>query len=114
MSKRKVKPLSPDEAAKEARADIPDFVIEAVNNLLKKHLTSGYATLRQDEVIAEILRLSNQELTRQQIFDNKWLDFEPIFEEEGWVVEYDKPGYNETYEPTFDFKDKRKRNTLHG
>lgn len=114
MSKRKIKPLSPDEVADKARASIPDFVIEAVNNLLQKELTQGYATLRQDEVVKEIMRLAPEGTKQQEIFDNKWLDFEPVFEKAGWSVDYDNPGYNESYEPTFDFKDKRKRNTLHG
>jgi hypothetical protein len=114
MSKRKVKPLSPDEAADKAQSEMPDFVIEAVNNLLQKELHQGYATLRQEDVMKEIMRLAPEGTKRQDVFDNKWLDFEPIFEKAGWSVEYDKPGYNESYEPTFDFKDKRKRGSLYG
>jgi len=104
---RTVKPLSPDEAAQQAAADIPDFVIEAVNNLLKKKLNNGYATIFRDDIIDEIIRTSKQEVTRQQIFDNKWLDFEPIFGDVGWDVEYDKPGYNETYKANFKFAKKK-------
>lgn len=30
--------------------------------------------------------------------DHGWLDLEDIYRDEGWTVEYDSPGYNETYE----------------
>jgi len=45
------------------------------------------------------------------IFDNHWLDVEPIFEDCGWKVEYDKPGFNENYPATFKFTPKREKNS---
>lgn len=46
---------------------------------------------------------------RQEIFDNGWLDIETVYEDSGWSVEYDKPGYNESYEASWTFKPKRKK-----
>ncbi len=105
----KVKPLSPTKVKQAAINAVPDFVIQAVNNLLAKECRGEcqYATLRQTDIIDEILRV-NPKVKRDQIFANHWLDFEGVFERAGWDVRYDKPAYNENwYEPSFDFKAKR-------
>jgi len=39
---------------------------------------------------------------------NNWLDVGKIYENAGWKVEYDRPGFNESYEATFSFTAKRK------
>ena len=46
-------------------------------------------------------------IKKGDIFTNNWLDIEPLYEDIGWKVTYDKPGFNETYEATFTF-DKKK------
>jgi hypothetical protein len=105
----KVKPLSPKKVKQAASDAIPDFVIKAVNNLLAKECRGDrqYATLRQTDIVAEILRV-NPKVKREDIWKYRWLDFEGVFERAGWEVNYDKPGYNESwYEPSFDFKAKR-------
>lgn len=44
------------------------------------------------------------DVTREQIYENRWLDIEDSYRAVGWHVEYDKPGYCESYEATFTFK----------
>jgi hypothetical protein len=100
-----MKPLSPSEVEKKAQSDIPDCVIDAVNNLLVKEYRNGSATLRQKDILKEIRRI-DENMTSTILFENGWMDFEPIFRKAGWSVEYDKPGYNEDYEATFKFKKK--------
>lgn len=47
-------------------------------------------------------------LTKDEIFDNHWLDIEDIYREQGWKVKYDKPGYNEeSFKPYFEFSVKK-------
>jgi hypothetical protein len=103
MNNNSVVPLSPDEVIEGQGDHIPDIVITAVNNLLKKEYNKIDATFSQDDIINEIRRL-NPATTRRGIFENKWLDFEPIFERVGWDIEYDKPGYNEDYVAKFTFR----------
>ena len=43
---------------------------------------------------------------RQKIYDQGWLDFEPLYREVGWNVEYDKPAYYEHYDAYFKFTKK--------
>jgi len=101
------KVISPDEILLEEQ--IPEFVIQAVNNLLKLKFMGGEAYIYQDDIMKEALKLCpDPEITRQDIFNNKWMDFEPLFENNGWSVRYDKPGYNESYRANFTFTKKKK------
>lgn len=99
-----MKPLTPKELAGSAGTDIPELIIEAVNNLLKKKYRRGQDSviLKQADIMAEIIRL-NPELKPATVYENGWMDFEPVFERAGWVVKYDKPAYCETYAATFEF-----------
>jgi hypothetical protein len=40
------------------------------------------------------------------MFNKHWFDIEDIYRKAGWAVEFDKPGYNESYESFFVFKKK--------
>jgi hypothetical protein len=43
---------------------------------------------------------------QSEVYAKGWLNFEAIYEEAGWKVVYDKPGYNETYDANFTFTKK--------
>jgi hypothetical protein len=105
-----MKPLSPNEIVIKKATSIPEFVIEAVNNVLAKEYNGSQAILLQEDIINEILRIYNStrhdDISREHIFKSGWLDFEGLFSQAGWNVEYDKPGYNETYPPRFTFTPK--------
>lgn len=95
------KPITPSQASKKRQADIPAFVFEIINRLITENLSlSGTATIRQENVEAEIRR----HLKEGEQFPSSWLDVESLYREAGWEVEYDKPGYNESYPATFTFK----------
>ena len=96
-----MKPITPEEASKKKLADIPDAVIEAFNTLIIKNFNGTSSTVKQDDVMA--LLTKDETLTRRQIYDNNWLDVEDLYRAVGWKVEYDKPGYNESYPATFKF-----------
>lgn len=91
------RPIGPDDVQK----SIPDFVIEAVNELInEKHKDGGFNILQsliKDRIMSKT----------EQDFDWAWMDFEPIYRNAGWNVSYDKPAYCETYEAYFTFS-KRK------
>lgn len=106
-----VKPITPSQVIKKKKDGIPDFVIEAFNTLIAKNFNGHSSTLRQEDVLQVILAASPEGTTSDKVFDEHWLDVEDIFRKAGWDVEYDKPAYNETYEPTFKFTPKgSKRN----
>ena len=100
----KVKPISPQEARANQKASIPDFVIAAFNEMISKKIGgSKSVTIRQDDVVELALKNAPEGTTSQTLFNNNWLDVEPLFAEQGWKVSYDKPGYCESYPATFTF-----------
>src|ERR1700727_2547589 len=100
-----VKPITPAEARKNKNHEIPDFVMQAFNEEILQKFDGHSARVKQDDVIHRIMVKSERAIasgagtgaiTREDLFDNHWLDVETIFQDAGWMVEYDKPAYNET------------------
>jgi hypothetical protein len=94
------KAIRPSEVAKAKRNSMPAAVIESFNELIVENFCNGSATVTQPDVVK---RMIEKGLTSSDIFKNGWLDVEGIFEAGGWEVNYDKPGYNESYEANFTF-----------
>lgn len=99
-----VKPITPAEAARGTAK--PDFVIQAFNEMIASKMSGGQARFTQYEVMDRICSLSGLTMTTSDILHSGWLDVEPLFREAGWSVEYDKPGYCESYKAFFIFKQK--------
>lgn len=100
-----MKPLAPWDINGMMGEIIPDVIIESVNNLLKKKYRGRAVKLTQDEIIKEIQRLDIN-IKREKIFEESWMDFEILFEKNGWKVIYDKPGFNESYPANYTFTPK--------
>jgi len=81
---------------------IPDFVIEAFNELIASYWDGKSSTFKQDDVVKLIIQKSSIE--RNEIFSKRLLDIETLFKD--WDVDYDKPAYGEDYEARFTFKPK--------
>ena len=92
--------LSPKEVVNARKASMPDVVIEVFNQLIAEKFNGHNAVVHQDQVVKELVAKG---LDRGDIFQKGWLDVEDIYRKKGWKVEYDKPGYNESYEAYFDF-----------
>ena len=98
-----MKPITPRQALKDKVTVLPDGVIKVFNFLIVSNLADGEACISQKEAVTALVK---EGFTRNEIFKKGWLDIEDIYRAAGWEVEYDKPGYNETYEPTFTFSKK--------
>jgi len=96
-----IKPITPEEIGEAKTAAIPDYVFTAVNNLIARKYTQGRSKFTQKEVIAEIQ--FSVTVDRSTLFDKGYLNFEEAYEDAGWSVKYDKPGYNESYAANFTF-----------
>lgn len=98
------KPISPEEVSDEKLKQIPPEVIEAFNFLIaqKYNPDSKSSRVLQDDVITEIGK--RIQIERAEIFNLKYLDVEDIYRREGWIVTYDKPAYNESYDASFIFR----------
>lgn len=93
---------------------VPDFVMEAWNEIIAEKFDDGRSYITQTAIVDRIMRKAppagrgGVRITRTTIFDRGWLNIESKFRQAGWIVKYDKPGYNETYEANFTFTPKRK------
>lgn len=107
------KPIGPDDIAEHKLKTLPSYDVEAWNEIIAKNYSGSSSIVKQDdaiELIQEKYRIAHDSYdgrSRQMIFDEKWLEIEPLYEAEGWKVEYDKPDYNETYGAFFTFRKKR-------
>lgn len=102
-TEKTVKPITPDEVVSEKGRAIPPEVIEAFNECIARSYIDGAARVGQDTVV-ERIRARLPGVARCQIFEWHWLDVEPLYEEAGWEVEYNKPAYCETHEAFFMFR----------
>ncbi len=103
----KVHPIRPEDVAKEKERSFPDEAISSFNELIVQNYNSGSAIIKLEDVVALMIKKG---LERADILDKGWLNVEDIYCSSGWIVECDRPGYNESYPATFVFK--RKSNKM--
>lgn len=95
-------PVSPLEAAELKTEQIPDEVFIVFNGLIAQNLMYGRSNVKQKEVVAQ---LKEQDMSRKDIFDKRWLDIEDSYRAEGWQVTYSSPSYGDTgFDPYYTFK----------
>lgn len=96
-------PIKPSEI----KRTIPEWVIQGANECIRAHYQDSCKTsyFTQDALITYVLRYAPDEtIGRKDLFDNHWLDIEPIYREVGWEVEYYKLSFYENGLASFTFK----------
>jgi len=96
-----IKPITPDKL--KPSTSLPSAVLDAFNLLISANYRNGASRVLQKDVVT---RLTQDGFSRERIFKDKLLDVEEVYREAGWEVEYDKPAYDESYEPYFVFRKK--------
>lgn len=73
------KVYSPEDVLKKRVETIPDYVIDAFNDLLTENYQEDETIIEQEDVIRKILEYStDDELTRDTIFKKHYLDIENL------------------------------------
>lgn len=111
------KPISPGEVGAAKAHKIPGLVVEAFNDLIVREWTGSRSVILQKDIADAIVKKLVEagayvaDVARKKIYDEHWLDVEPIFEAAGWDVYYEKPVYyaGEDFEPRFTFTRKGSR-----
>lgn len=98
-----VTPIRPEEVSGKHQATIPPLVVQTINDMIIKNGRGGRIILFQDDIMEQLVAKG---LSRDDIFENGWLDIEDLYRSYGWKVEYDKPGFNESYRANFTFSRK--------
>lgn len=100
----KDRPIKPEEVRARRIDFIPSIIFETINTMICEKFDGKYATLKQEDILNRVCNESSG-LTRQEIFNKHYLDIiKSFYREQGWKVEYDKPGYNESYHAIFKFE----------
>ena len=96
-----IEPIKPSEI----KQIIPEFVIKGANECIQDHYKElvRRSKFTQNTLMKYVLKYAPEGVTRETIFDNHWLDIEPIYRKAGWKVIYDCPAYCENYPATFTF-----------
>ncbi len=101
-----VNPITPEEAKKHMIQSFPDYVIESVNELIVENARGNNSiTILREEVIKRIQ--SKNTISRNDIFDKNLLDFEDVYREKGWLVEYEQPCQGEDFKAYYEFYPKK-------
>lgn len=108
FSQLKLKPISYSEAQEHYVNSFPKEVFIATNKLLKEKFISPDKSIRitRNELLKELYNLykiependDNQYYLRNLPLETKDINIEDVYNQRGWKVVYDKPGYNETYD----------------
>jgi hypothetical protein len=104
----KTKPIKPEEVGQTKKFLYPTEIIQAVNELIAEKFSSNSSVVTQNEIISRAFSITckkqsyddiplKKDIFSREVFDKGWLNIETIYEEAGWVVEYDKPGYEATF-----------------
>jgi len=96
-------PMAPSELGAWQTQEFPEAVWTAFNTLIARRWNGSAATFRQDDVVKAIVEASDT-LTSDVIRERGYLNVEEAYRAKGWRVTYDKPGFNESYHPTFTFR----------
>lgn len=93
-------PIRPEDVAGHKTKVLPSEVFEVFNDLIARSFNNGQATVMQKDVVDALVAKG---FSKEEIFAQKLLDVEEAYRAKGWQVEYDKPGFNETYGAAFIF-----------
>lgn len=100
-------PCTPQQARDAWETTIPDEVFEVFNTLLSEKYNSNSIIILQTLVVDQLMLKMPQVKRSEELFERHWLDIEPMYRKAGWDVKYDKPAYNEDFEPSWTFTPKK-------
>jgi hypothetical protein len=99
--------IKPNEVMPSVAARIPEYVIEAFNELIRAKFTGYSATVTLEDAkqaVARAIVQNNPEVPYQSIDsarkfadENRYLEVETIFRDAGWKVEYNHQSYGDSY-----------------
>lgn len=102
---KRIEPIKPNDIMDNLEDIIHPDVIRAVNEILKDKYRGSRITFTLKEIKAKAISYGN--ISDKEIDEKKWLDFESIYRKAGWVVNYDRPGWDENYDSFFEFSVKK-------
>ena len=101
----RVGPIKPNDVSEGKEKTFPDAVFESFNELIIQKIVGSSVTILQEDVVDLMIEKG---LSREEIYEKGWLNIEEVYRSVGWKVFYDRPAYNESYPPSFQFDRSKK------
>lgn len=95
------RPLTKSEVPDVFVQTVPTWVFDIFNRMIAQNMDGGGAVIKARDVSQAIRDAAE---AHGVTFNSKWLNVEAAYRKQGWKVEYDAPGFNETYEAIFTFR----------
>ena len=99
-----VKGITPYTVVREKVLNLPDEVIGVFNAMIAENWSGSSSRVVQNEAVSRVAAALG--ISREAVFSLRYMDVEDFYRELGWKVQYDKPGYNESYKAYFVFSKK--------
>lgn len=96
-----IRPISPNQLHTIKKKTTREIVYETVNEMLVENAGDRSRIILKLEDI--LMKLVARGLDKYELIDKGFMDFEPAYRKAGWKVDYDEPGWNETYPATYTF-----------
>lgn len=93
-------PVSPKDIASVQSSTIPEFVFEAINELIALKWDGSAAVVPVHEIAT---RACSKAQIERNAFDPLWVNIGAAYGAAGWSVVYDRPGMYENYSAFFRF-----------
>lgn len=100
-----IKPITPEELMKSFDSLIHPSMIKTINLLLSRF--NGYSVRFTEQELIDQFLIFEPSYDRSRIFDERHLEFEGLYIRAGWIVESERPGFDESFEPFYIFKIKK-------
>lgn len=100
-----IAPITPRQAFNPMLHEIQPGIVDVVNELLRQKFDGRQALILQEDIVA-LFNERYPDYERERIFREKQLNIEQLYRDSGWIVEYEKPLYYETFPARFIFKAK--------
>lgn len=107
-----IKPFSPAEAKDAKSSHLPRELLQAVNELLaERYKDYGSIHIKLKDVKARCEKILGIDemfsgVSPMDAWPEGVWDFEPVYRKAGWRVNYDGPGYDESYDGYYIFDQK--------
>lgn len=95
------KPIRPQDIGSAKAEHFPAAVFDAFNAEITHRYFGKRAVVKQSAVVERLVKAG---FGRSEIYSSGWLNVEDAYRAAGWTVGYEKPGFNESGEATFEFR----------
>lgn len=106
--------LKPKEVAPSIASCIPEYVVEVYNDLIRKNFNGHSAQVKLEDAKQAVSRAVVQQnpefelsVARSFAEENRYWDIEPIFEDAGWKVEFNKKCIGDNFDSHYVFSIRR-------